>query len=60
MYNNQIFRYDDPANDFSGQRDITTVQLMAPVTCNIGIFRQRHDDGLFRIKLGWVVQLNLP
>ena len=59
MHNSQTFAYNDPANDFSGERKLGVTQIMVPLTYSIGILRQNHPEGLFQIKLGYAAQYNL-
>jgi hypothetical protein len=54
MYNNQVFTYNDPANGFSGQRNLNTHQFMFPTTLN---FRLLSDKVEF--KVGHVLQYNM-
>ena len=60
MYNGQSFTYKDQVSGFAGDRNIQTTQLMVPLTFNFGMFRQRIDEGLFRLKVGYVMQYNFP
>lgn len=59
MYNNQIFNYNDIANNYVGKREFHVSQLMIPLTYNIGLFRKIQPYGLFRIKFGGVIQGNI-
>lgn len=58
MINRQQLSFNDPVNDYIGERRITTSQLMLPLVFNIGMFRQTHDEGLLQLRLGWMWQLN--
>ncbi|ASB47706.1 hypothetical protein [Alkalitalea saponilacus] len=59
MVNSQEFSYRDGNNQFFGNREVSLVQFMVPVLWNFGIVRKHHEQGLFQIKIGPVVQYNL-
>ncbi|MEI6089965.1 MAG: hypothetical protein WCR42_05910 [bacterium] len=59
MTNNQIFKYNDLKNEFVGNRNIWTTQIMVPLTWNFGFFKKSDPLGMFKIKLGWVLQYNM-
>jgi len=59
MYNHQIFTYKDAVNGFSGERKLGVSQFMIPVTYSFNLFRKKHPEGLFQIKIGYAAQLNL-
>jgi len=59
MVNNQTFKYADSVNEFVGNRNIWTTQLMVPVTWNFGFFKKSDPLGIFKIKLGWVFQFSM-
>ena len=58
LYSPQTFTYNDPANQYYGTRDINTSQIALPITFNLGINRHKFDDGLFQLKLGYLIQRN--
>jgi hypothetical protein len=55
MYNSQQFTFADPAHDFNGSRDISTNQIMLPLTYNFVLFKNSAD---IQIKLGYLGQIN--
>jgi len=56
MVNNQIFKYNDIQNEFVGNRNIWTTQIMLPITYNFGIFKKNNPLGMLKIKIGWNFQ----
>lgn len=58
MHNNQTFKFNDNVNSYFGSRALATNQVLIPFTYNIGVLRKKHTEGLFQIKLGYVLQFN--
>lgn len=58
MYSNQTFKYNDLTNSFRGDRDLSTSQIMLPVTYNFNLFR-KTPGGLLALKVGAVFQYNM-
>ncbi len=59
MHNGQIFTYNDDANGFYGNRKLGVSQLMVPFAYSLGIFKRNNAEGLFQVKLGYMLQLNI-
>lgn len=59
MHNAQTFTYNDDENGFMGERKLGVNQLMIPITYCIGLFRNKHPEGLLQIKVGYAAQFNL-
>lgn len=59
MYNPQTFTYQDNINGFSGERKLSTSQIMMPLTLNFSLFRQKAPEGLIHLKLGYALQFNM-
>jgi len=59
MFSNQTLNYNDDVNGYFGKREIGTSQFLVPVTYNLGLIRKRYSEGLFQIKLGYVLQYNI-
>jgi hypothetical protein len=58
MYTGQTFTYRDNVNGYNGRRDLGTSQFIVPVTYNIGLFRNKFEEGLFTFKIGYLIQFN--
>lgn len=58
MLNKQTLHYNDDINNYQGERRFLTEQILFPVNYNIGLFRNKYDQGLFQLKLGYVFQIN--
>lgn len=56
---NQTFSFKDGINNFHGKRTISNSQIIFPITFNIGLFKQKYEDGLFQIKIGYALQYNM-
>jgi hypothetical protein len=52
MMNNQTFTYNDPANRYSGKRDIRVSQFRIPVQYQVGVFRGSMPEGILKIRAG--------
>ncbi|MFO8021132.1 MAG: hypothetical protein R6U65_01605 [Perlabentimonas sp.] len=59
MHNGQTFSYNDEANGFYGKRKLGVSQLMIPVTYSLGVFKKNNAEGLFQVKVGYMLQLNI-
>lgn len=59
MHNVQTFSYNDEANGFYGERKLGVSQLMIPVTYSLGFFKKNNAEGLFQVKVGYMLQLNI-
>ena len=55
--NSQKFTYNDLINNYVGSRNLNVSQFTIPVTYRIGLFRKKHPEGLFQIKIGYAAQL---
>ncbi len=59
-HNKQQFTFSDTSLNYQGQRDISLYQCMVPLVYNFGIYRKHQPEGLFQIKLGYLLQFNFP
>lgn len=59
MLSNQTLNYNSDILGYQGSRKINTSQFIIPVTYNFSCFTKKYDDGLFQIKLGYLMQLNM-
>jgi len=59
MHNGQTFFYNDDVNGFYGERELGVTQLMVPVTYSLGVFKKNNAEGLFQVKVGYMLQLNI-
>ncbi|MHC1778140.1 MAG: hypothetical protein AB9834_22255 [Lentimicrobium sp.] len=59
MFSPQTFTYQDNINGFSGERKLSTSQIMMPLTLNLSLFRQKTPEGLIHLKLGYALQYNI-
>jgi hypothetical protein len=60
LYSPQKFTYNDAVNGYFGTRKISLSQLVVPVTYNINLFKRTLDPGTLSIKLGGVIEYNMP
>lgn len=58
MYNKQEFYYNDAQMGYYGMRKIGTTQVMVPLCFQAGFFRKQQADGMLKLKIGYVSQLN--
>jgi hypothetical protein len=58
MLNNQTFSYNDPVNQYAGQRKLLSNQFILPTTINFMFFRKRQYDGMLQVKAGHLMQYN--
>jgi hypothetical protein len=58
LYSHQTFIYKDNVNGYHGERMLGISQCIIPLTYNIGLFRKKYEEGLFTIKLGYLVEFS--
>lgn len=58
MTNKQVLTYNNPENNFVGERTMALTQFMVPLTYSIGIFKKNAPEGLIQLKLGYLAQFN--
>ncbi|RPH32748.1 MAG: hypothetical protein EHM93_07935 [Bacteroidales bacterium] len=59
MYNNQTFTFNDYSNGYSGNRRISSSQIMLPVTYNFSFFHKNNPLGSIQFKVGYLIQFNM-
>jgi hypothetical protein len=59
MFSKQVFSYQDPANGYTGNRNIGMSQFMVPLTYNFTFLKKKRPGGLFQLKLGMMFQYNM-
>jgi hypothetical protein len=60
FYSPQKFTYNDAVNSYFGTRKISLSQLVVPVTYNINLFKRKLDAGTLSLKIGGVLEYNMP
>jgi hypothetical protein len=60
FYSPQTFSYNDAVNGYFGTRKISLSQLVVPVTYNINLFKRKLDPETLCLKLGGVLEYNMP
>ena len=58
MYNQQTFTYTDAGNMYIGVRELSTYQIMFPLTYNFVLFRKLLPNASIQLKIGYLGQLN--
>ena len=60
MFSPQTFTYNDAVHGYNGTRTVSLSQLSIPLTYNINLFKRWLAPGTVAVKLGGVLQYNLP
>jgi hypothetical protein len=58
MYSPQTFTYNDVQHSYSGKRELTTCQLIVPLSYNIDLVKKNHP-GLYYLKMGGAIEYNM-